>query len=221
MFCILDTSSTALQKPTTTYCLVWVWGDAQGLLQTAAVLVHAQGEVSVAFVHSRHPFLDLSCVTVAFLAETVSQLDEQLHTLLCLLKNNRKLKTLEIYCTVKCLCACVCGQPWLWCGSPRAPSAAPVCDGCLSQWRCVWRGKTPQCHESTPEPEQTQTHQTDLPSDHMTAESSGHAGVPRWALQSCFFVYLFGTAFKHHILLTLVQPPFPHGPEVKNTILSL
>jgi len=32
---------------------------------------------------------------------------------------------------------------------------------------------------------------------------------------------LFGTAFKHHILLTLVQPPLPHGPEVKNSILPL
>lgn len=41
---------------------------------------------------------------------------------------------------------------------------------------------------------------------------------------NCVFVcvmYLFGAAFKHHILLTLVQPSFPHGPEVENTILSL
>lgn len=72
----------------TTYCLVGVRGDAQGFLQAAAVLVHAQGEVSVAFVHSRHPFLDLPSVTVAFLAEAVSQLDQQLHTLLSLLKGD-------------------------------------------------------------------------------------------------------------------------------------
>lgn len=70
----------------TTYCLVRVGGDAQGFLQAAAVLVHAQGEVSVAFVHSRHPFFDLPSVTVAFLAEAVSQLDQQLHALLSLLK---------------------------------------------------------------------------------------------------------------------------------------
>lgn len=73
-----------------TYCLVRVRGDAQGLLQAAAVLVHAQGEVSVAFVHSRHPFLDLSSVTVAFLAEAISQLDQQLYTLLSLLKERRR-----------------------------------------------------------------------------------------------------------------------------------
>lgn len=35
------------------------------------------------------------------------------------------------------------------------------------------------------------------------------------------FMYLFGTAFKDHILLTLVQSPFPHGPEVENSVLSL
>ncbi len=32
---------------------------------------------------------------------------------------------------------------------------------------------------------------------------------------------LFGTAFKHHILLTLVQPSLSHGPEVQDPILPL
>lgn len=35
------------------------------------------------------------------------------------------------------------------------------------------------------------------------------------------FTYLFGAAFKYDILLTLVQPPLPHCPEVKDSVLSL
>lgn len=58
-----------------TDCLVGVWGYPQSLLQAAAVLVHAQREVSVAFVHCRHPLFDLSGVTVAFLTEAISELD--------------------------------------------------------------------------------------------------------------------------------------------------
>ena len=70
---------------TQTYGLVGVRGDAQGLLQAAAVLVHAQGEVPVALVHRRHPLLDLHCVAVAFVTEAVRQLDQQLHALFGLL----------------------------------------------------------------------------------------------------------------------------------------
>lgn len=82
--------SGGVNKLMATYCFVGVWGNAKGLLQTAAVLVHAQREVSVALVHSCHPFLDLTGVTVAFLAEAISQLDQQLHTFLGLLwKQNR------------------------------------------------------------------------------------------------------------------------------------
>lgn len=33
--------------------------------------------------------------------------------------------------------------------------------------------------------------------------------------------HLFGAAFKHYILLALVQPPLPHGPEVKHSVLPL
>lgn len=58
-----------------TYCLVRVRGDTQGFLQAAAVLVHAQGEVSVAFVHGCYPFLDITGMTVTFFTEAVSQLD--------------------------------------------------------------------------------------------------------------------------------------------------
>lgn len=33
--------------------------------------------------------------------------------------------------------------------------------------------------------------------------------------------HLFGAAFKHNILLALVQPPLPHGPEVKHSVFPL
>lgn len=75
---------------TNTYCSVRVGGDAQCFLQAAAVLVHSQGKVPVAFVHSCHPFFDLPSMTVAFITETVSQLDQQLHTLLGLLRKREK-----------------------------------------------------------------------------------------------------------------------------------
>lgn len=98
-----------------THCLIRVRGDAQGFLQAAAVLVHAQGEVSVAFVHSCHPFFDLSSVTVAFLAEAISQLDQQFHTLLSLLRDKGEdsviCKDTNVH-TVSC-CMCACPQPWL------------------------------------------------------------------------------------------------------------
>lgn len=32
---------------------------------------------------------------------------------------------------------------------------------------------------------------------------------------------LLGAPLKNHVLLTLVQPPLPHGPEVKNAVLPL
>jgi len=86
-----------------TYRLVRVGGDAECFLQAAAVLVHAQREVSVALVHGRHPFLDLAGVTVALLAEAVSQLDQKLHALLGLLEERRK-RVLYV-----CVCVCVCG----------------------------------------------------------------------------------------------------------------
>lgn len=35
------------------------------------------------------------------------------------------------------------------------------------------------------------------------------------------YTHLFGTTFKHNILLTLVQPPLPHCPEVQDAVLSL
>ena len=44
------------------------------------------------------------------------------------------------------------GSPWRWSGSPHAPSAAPGCAGCSSPWTCEWRGRTPRCRGSTPEP---------------------------------------------------------------------
>lgn len=33
--------------------------------------------------------------------------------------------------------------------------------------------------------------------------------------------HLFGAAFKHNILLALVQPSLPHGPEVKHSVFPL
>lgn len=35
------------------------------------------------------------------------------------------------------------------------------------------------------------------------------------------YTHLFGATFKHNILLTLVQPPLPHCPEVEDAVLSL
>lgn len=44
----------------------------------------------------------------------------------------------------------------------------------------------------------------------------------KWKFSSsCRVGYLLGAAFKHHILLALVQPPLPHCPEVKNSVLPL
>ena len=91
-----------------TYCLVRVRGDAQGFLQAAAILVHAQGEVAIAFVHSRHPFFDLPSMTVAFLAEAVSQLDQQLHTLFSLLKGSGKQRVNADTQVYTQLHACLC-----------------------------------------------------------------------------------------------------------------
>lgn len=94
----------------TTHRLVGVRGDAQGFLQAAAVLVHAQGEVSVAFVHGCHPLLDLPGVTVTLLAETVSQLDQQLHALLSLLKNRGRQRVLHAHTQAytQSYAVCVC-----------------------------------------------------------------------------------------------------------------
>lgn len=57
-------------------------------------------------------------------------------------------------CRVKACHRCGAVVPWLWCGSPRAPSEAPVCGGCWSPWRCVWTDRTHRCRGSTPEPGQ-------------------------------------------------------------------
>lgn len=86
-----------------THGLVRVWGDPQSLLQAAAVLVHAQREVSVAFVYRSHPLLDLYGVTVAFLTEAISKLDEELHTFFSLLKERRQLETWTV-CSDVCTC---------------------------------------------------------------------------------------------------------------------
>lgn len=50
---------------------------------------------------------------------------------------------------------------------------------------------------------------------------SKHEQVCRCASARMQETNLFGTAFKHHILLALVQPPLPHCPEVQDTILPL
>lgn len=61
--------------------------DAQCIVQAAAVLAHALGEVSVAPVHCAYPFLQLSHMCMALLHKVISQLDQQLHLLLGLLKD--------------------------------------------------------------------------------------------------------------------------------------
>lgn len=60
-------------------------GDAQALFQAFLVLGHSQGEVAVVAVYRAHPSLQFHNVDVAFLYQVVSQLDEELHLLLCLL----------------------------------------------------------------------------------------------------------------------------------------
>lgn len=72
-----------------TYRFVGVGRDAQRFLQWAAVFIHAQWKVSVALVHGRHPFLDLSCMSVTFITEAVGQLDQQLYPLFGLLRMQR------------------------------------------------------------------------------------------------------------------------------------
>ncbi len=59
--------------------------DAQSVLQTAAVFAHAQGEISVALVHCRHPLLQLGDMRVALLHKIICQLDQHLHFLFSLL----------------------------------------------------------------------------------------------------------------------------------------
>lgn len=45
---------------------------------------------------------------------------------------------------------------------------------------------------------------------------------PAWCWATTLqLTHLLGIAFKHHILLALVQPPLLHGPEVQNPVLSL
>lgn len=200
----------------TTHCLVGVRGDAQGFLQAAAVLVHPQGEVSVAFVHSCHPFLNLASVTVALLAEAVGELDQQLYTLLSLLRERRR----ALYAhtdnhMLEGVCVCVCAANL---GSNvevlvLLQQLLRVVDARASGGVCG-QVKLPSVMNPL-QSLKTHTHQTDRLSGHVTAERRARMGVVQ-----CF-VYLFGAAFKDHILLTLVQPPLPHGPEVENTILPL
>ncbi len=125
-----------------------------------------------------------------------------------------------LFCVCVCVCVCVWvsvsvwGQPWLWCGSPHAPSAVPVCGGYSSRWRCVWTGKTPQCHESTPEPENTQTHRIRVLSDHMTTESS-----------VCALVQYVATLLKLHCFLVLHVPVWhcvqtPHTADTGPAVVS-
>lgn len=61
--------------------------NAQCILQAAAVVAHALGEVSVAPVHRTHPFLQLGHMHMALLHKVVSQLNQQLHLILGLLRD--------------------------------------------------------------------------------------------------------------------------------------
>lgn len=74
----------------TTYCFVRIRRDAEGFLERRAILVHAKGEVSIAFVHGRDPFLNLSGVGVALITEPICQLYQQLHPLFGLLRTQAR-----------------------------------------------------------------------------------------------------------------------------------
>lgn len=65
--------------------VLYLRADAKHVLQTAAVFPHAQGEVSVTLVHSRHPLLQLGDVHVPFLHKIICQLDQHLYFLFRLL----------------------------------------------------------------------------------------------------------------------------------------
>lgn len=65
--------------------MLYLRAYSQCVLQTAAVFAHAQGEVSVALVHCRHPLLQLGDVRVSLLHKIICQLDQHLHFLLSLL----------------------------------------------------------------------------------------------------------------------------------------
>lgn len=74
----------------TTYSFVRVGRNSEGFLQRCAVLVHTEGEVTVTFVHGRHPLLNLCSVGVALITEPIRQLYQQLHSLFRLLRRKEK-----------------------------------------------------------------------------------------------------------------------------------
>lgn len=79
-----------LHEDIKTYSFVGIRRDAEGFLQWCAVLVHTEGEVTVTFVHSRHPLLDLRGMGVAFIAEPICQLYQQLNSLFGLLRRKEE-----------------------------------------------------------------------------------------------------------------------------------
>lgn len=65
--------------------VLYLRGDAQHVLQTAAIFPHTQGKISVTLVYGCHPLFQLSDVHVSFLYEIICQLDQHLHFVFSLL----------------------------------------------------------------------------------------------------------------------------------------
>lgn len=72
-------------KPQKDTDLQYLCIDSKGFLQGVAVFPHPEREVTVAFVNGGDPLPDFSGVYMSFFYKAVSQLDEELHFLLCLL----------------------------------------------------------------------------------------------------------------------------------------
>lgn len=72
-------------KPQQDRVLQYLWVDSKGFFQGVAVFPHPEREVPVALVYGGDPLPDFCGVYVSFFYKAVSQLDEELHFLLCLL----------------------------------------------------------------------------------------------------------------------------------------
>jgi len=84
-------------KPQQDMDLQYLCIDSKGFFQGAAVFPHPEREVTVAFVNGGDPLPNFSGVHMSFFYKAVSQLDEELHLLLCLLPKIWSLVMLQYY----------------------------------------------------------------------------------------------------------------------------
>lgn len=84
-------------KPRQNMVLQYLWVDSKGFFQGVAVFPHPEREVPVALVNGGDPLPNFSGMYVSFFYKAVSQLDEELHFLLCLLPKIRSLVMFYYY----------------------------------------------------------------------------------------------------------------------------